>query len=99
MSRERLWIVIHWLVLGLVYCFSIFPIFGRARSEDTRQQPEFAQHIDALAAMLRKTRDGPFARRQVDEYRESARRAASRRPAAEAAEPAGHQAASTHQEA
>ena len=31
-SREHVLLAAHWCVLGLVYCFCIFPIFGRPKS-------------------------------------------------------------------
>jgi hypothetical protein len=76
-TRRRVLVAAHWFILGMIYCFSVFPIFGRPKSYDADSQPDFAQHVDALAALLERTRDTQYARRHLDYYRDTARREAS----------------------
>lgn len=73
-TRARVLMALHWLVLGLAFCFSVFPIFGRARAPASGRVAEFSQHIEALGALLQRTADEEFARRQVGHYRAVAQR-------------------------
>ncbi len=74
MQRERVVMALHWLVLGLVVCFSLFPIFGRPRTPPSESTADFGQHIDALANLLQRTNDERFARAQITSYRLTAYR-------------------------
>jgi hypothetical protein len=76
-ARQRVLLVAHWLILGLAYCFYVFPIFGRPRSLPDPDPAEFVQHIDALGELLENTQDKAFAQRQLDHYQALARRDAS----------------------
>jgi hypothetical protein len=67
-TRERVLLAAHWCVLGLVYCFCIFPIFGRPQALPDTAPTEFIQHVDALGELLERTQDAPFARRQIAHY-------------------------------
>lgn len=67
-SRERILLAVHWCVLGLAYCFCIFPIFGRPKALPDTQPSEFTQHVDALGELLRRTRDQDYAQKQVEHY-------------------------------
>ena len=69
-TRKRVLLAVHWFVLGLLYCFCVFPIFGRPKSTRPDPDPEFVHHVDALAKLLEKTRDEQYVRRQLDQYRE-----------------------------
>jgi hypothetical protein len=70
---ERVLLVVQWLVLGVVYCLSIFPIFGRARSLPDEHAAQFVQHVDALAQLLEKSQNRAFAERQVQQYQAGTR--------------------------
>ena len=67
-TRERVLLAAHWCVLGLVYCFCIFPIFGRPKALPDNTPSEFVQHVDALGELLERTQDEQFARRQIEHY-------------------------------
>lgn len=77
-SREdqsrRVVLAFHWFVLGMCFCFCILPIFGRPRLGKQEAIADFSQHIDALGALLQKTGDQPYARRQIGHYRSIASR-------------------------
>ncbi|MCU0958649.1 MAG: hypothetical protein MUF48_00970 [Pirellulaceae bacterium] len=74
---ERVLVAVQWLVLGVVYCLSIFPIFGRARPLPEEHPAQFVQHVDALAELLEKSHDLAFAQRQIQQYESAARREAT----------------------
>ena len=73
-TRERVLLAAHWCVLGLVYCFCIFPIFGRPQALPDTTPSEFVQHVDALGELLKRTHDEQYARRQIEHYHTITRR-------------------------
>jgi hypothetical protein len=64
------WILIHLAVLGIIFCFSRWPIFGLAREEKTASEADFGRHIDALADMLERSGDRNDARKRVANFKE-----------------------------
>jgi hypothetical protein len=72
--RRRVVLVAHWFILGLVYCFAVFPIFGRPKPLSNESQSEFRQHVDALGELLEETRDAAFAHKQLTHYMPASRR-------------------------
>jgi len=84
-TRERVLLAAHWCVLGLVYCFCVYPIFGRPRTVADEKVPDahpaaFVQHVDALGELLQRTGDAKFAQRQVEHYHLVTRRDPVTRP-------------------
>jgi hypothetical protein len=73
-SRERVLLAVHWCVLGLAYCFCIFPIFGRPKALPDTQPSDFLQHVDALGELLKRSRDEHYARKQIEHYHAITRR-------------------------
>ncbi len=71
--RRRVLLAAHWMVLGVLFCFSVFPIFGRPKSLETETVADFGQHIDALAALLERTGDTAYAHQQLDLYHKAPR--------------------------
>jgi hypothetical protein len=67
-TRRRVLLAAHWFVLGLVYCFCIFPIFGRPKPLPDDTPSEFGQHVEALGELLERTQDESFAKRQIKHY-------------------------------
>ena len=65
-------ILLHMTVLGILYCFSVFPIFGRPKRLPARDKSDFGRHITAVVDLLAKTDDQDFARRQVAQYHQLA---------------------------
>ena len=51
------WILCTWPPVGILFCFSRWPIFGRAAGTETESGADFGRHIDALAEMLKRSRD------------------------------------------
>lgn len=63
-------VLLHLTALGMLYCFSVFPIFGRARRVPARDNSDFGRHITALGDLLRRTGDEDFAREQITNYQQ-----------------------------
>lgn len=72
--RRRVVLVAHWFILGLIFCFAVFPIFGRPKPLANESQSEFSQHVDALGELLEETRDVAFAHKQLTHYMPASRR-------------------------
>jgi hypothetical protein len=58
-------IVMQAMLVGLVLCFVLFPIFGPPRKQTTEGLSDFGQHVDALGRLLEQTRDTEYARNIV----------------------------------
>ena len=54
-------IFLHLAVLGLVFCFARYPIFGVPKSLPPPPHSDFGQHVTALGKLLAMTRDRAFA--------------------------------------
>ena len=61
-------ITIHGVLLGFVVCLVLFPIFGRPRKIEKNHQSDFADHLDAVAALMHKTGGDVYARGRISEY-------------------------------
>ncbi len=66
--RARVLLAAHWVLLGTVFCFLAFPIFGRPKSIETEAVADFGQHVDAMASLLERTRNASYAQRQLELY-------------------------------
>jgi hypothetical protein len=66
-------ILMHLTVLGIVYCFCHFPLFGRARGLPPDPPSDFAKHIDAVGGHLERTADLAFAHSRVSQYLQTVR--------------------------
>jgi hypothetical protein len=64
------WILLQAAVVGVIFCFSRWPIFGRPRSLETVAGSDFGRHIDGLANLLRRGRDRIYAKSKVLTYRQ-----------------------------
>ena len=67
-------IFIHFAALGIVYCISVFPIFGRPQHLPGQSRSDFGQHIAALGELLRGTKDTLFAETRIRQYQTQAKR-------------------------
>lgn len=61
-------VTVHAVFLGVVACLILFPIFGRPRQVSRSSLSRFGDHIDAVAALMNKTRGEAFARQRISEY-------------------------------
>ena len=55
------WILLHFALIGILFCFWKLPIFGLPRPEEPAHASDFGRHIDAVAALLRRTADRSYA--------------------------------------
>ncbi|MEY4568144.1 MAG: hypothetical protein RLY14_3114, partial [Planctomycetota bacterium] len=85
-------IVIHLALLGIIYCFAVFPIFGRPGRLKDREKSDFGQHVEAVGNLLARTGNEDFARERISDYFKIVRKESkhpwiiqSRRPAPEKA--------------
>jgi hypothetical protein len=60
--------------LGLIFCYSRLPIFGRPRPLTAPHLSDFGRHIAALAVLLERTGDRAHAANQVAHYQQTVRR-------------------------
>ncbi len=61
-------VTIHGILLGLVVCLTLMPIFGRPRRLRRVDHSDFGDHLDAVAALMRKAGGEGFARQRISEY-------------------------------
>ena len=67
-------ILLHLAALGILFCFSVFPIFGRPRRPESDVTSDFGKHIDALGKLLGLTGDRDYALHRVTHYQQTVRR-------------------------
>lgn len=59
---------IHAVFLGMLVLLAVFPIFGRAKVLPRKSTREFGQHVEAVGALLHKSRDRFYALATIAEY-------------------------------
>jgi hypothetical protein len=59
------WILMQLLIVGILFCFSRFPIFGRPLSPRAEGATDFGHHIQALADLLQQSRDRSYATARI----------------------------------
>ncbi len=64
------YMVPHFMMWGVLFCFVFFPIFGRPKSLKTSQQSSFRAHISAMGKMLQRTKQPDQALAKIQHYRE-----------------------------
>lgn len=64
-------ILVHLAVVGVVFCFARWPIFGRPQRDKTVSVTDFGHHVAALGAMLARTGNRSYARHQLAVYRQA----------------------------
>jgi hypothetical protein len=68
------WILLHLAAVGIIFCFARWPIFGRAKTCETVSDSDFARHVDALADLLKHSRDRAYAMERILNYRQKSER-------------------------
>jgi len=58
-------ILMQAMLLGMVLCFVLFPIFGPPRTLEPAGLSDFGKHVEAFGRLLARTRDAEFARKLV----------------------------------
>lgn len=64
------WILLHFAAVGIILCFWRWPIFGRPLPSAPPGTSDFGKHVDALAGLLRRSRDRAFAMARLKQYRQ-----------------------------
>jgi hypothetical protein len=64
------WILLHFAVVGVLLCFSRWPIFGIAKTGESASASDFGRHVDALADLLKRSRDRDYARNRILNYQQ-----------------------------
>ncbi|MBN2216788.1 MAG: hypothetical protein JW719_05395 [Pirellulales bacterium] len=62
------WILLHLAVVGILFCFWRFPIFGLATPGKQDRLSDFGKHLDAVAGLLKQSGDEEYARGRVKHY-------------------------------
>jgi len=60
----------HLLALGIVFCFAVFPIFGRPRKLAEAGSSDFGKHIAAIGELMSRTQDRGYAQQCRDVYQQ-----------------------------
>jgi hypothetical protein len=74
-------ILLHLAVLGIIFCFARWPIFGRPKNPPAETTSDFGKHVDAVSELLRRTHDRGYALDHLPEDAEGAKAEASGAPA------------------
>ena len=74
MTAFTLWpincILMHVLALGIVFCFTVFPIFGRPKRLVETDASDFGKHISAIGELMARTQDRQYANRCREHYQQ-----------------------------
>jgi hypothetical protein len=66
-------IILHLALLGIIFCFARWPIFGTPLSLGAAESSDFGRHVRALAKLLGRTKDRAFAEARVEHYQQRKR--------------------------
>lgn len=61
-------ITIHATVLGIISVLVIWPIFGRPKRVQRSSQSDFGIHLDAVAALMKRSGGEQYARQRISDY-------------------------------
>jgi len=67
------WILLHLAAVGIIFCVSRFPIFGRPRDPEPEATSDFGRHIDAVAEFLQRSGASAHAAARLLHYHETTR--------------------------
>lgn len=65
------WILLHLAIVGILFCFSRYPIFGRPRQREAEAPSDFGRHIHALGDLLERSGDTAYAYARLMQYRQA----------------------------
>jgi len=63
------WILMHLAVVGVLFCFMRWPIFGRPMPSEPVGASDFGRHVEALALLLKRSGNRNYARSKMLQYR------------------------------
>ena len=70
-------ILLHLAVLGIIFCFARWPIFGAAKVPPAATTSNFAHHVEAVGALLARSGDRAYAISKLPDDTETAKAAPS----------------------
>jgi hypothetical protein len=62
--------LLHLAVLGIIFCFARWPIFGRPRVPPQEMTADFGKHVIAMGELLARTRDRDYAVSAIEQWRD-----------------------------
>ncbi|NLE39799.1 MAG: hypothetical protein GX621_17405 [Pirellulaceae bacterium] len=65
------WILLHFVVVGILFCCWRFPIFGPTLPPEPPGLSDFGKHLDAVGELLKQSRDASYANERVRQYLET----------------------------
>ncbi len=74
------WILLHLAIIGVIFAFARWPIFGVVQSGDDEHVGDFGRHIAALGRLLRSTRNHTYAQERIRNYQQLPHSDVSHRP-------------------
>lgn len=63
------WLLLHLAILGAVYGFWRFPIFGVPRQRESADLTDFGRHIEAVGQLMERSGDVQYATHRISQYR------------------------------
>ena len=70
-DRPENWIFVHLAIVGVLFCFSRWPIFGRPRELPPGGRSDFGKHIQAVGELLQHSGDRAYATTRVLHYQQT----------------------------
>lgn len=64
------WVLVHLSIVGLIFCFARYPIFGVPRDPLAANTADFGKHIDAFGEQLQRTKDAKYAWGRLKHYQQ-----------------------------
>jgi hypothetical protein len=64
------WVLLHFAMIGVLFCLWKLPIFGLPRPEDPQRASDFGRHVDAVAALLKRADDPRYAKMRIEHYQQ-----------------------------
>lgn len=68
------WILLHLTVVGILFCFLRFPIFGRPLEPEPERTSDFGKHIEAMGELLERSQDTGYATARLLHYQQQVAR-------------------------
>jgi hypothetical protein len=65
------WILLHVVVVGILFCFWRFPIFGIPIPRESAELSDFGKHLDAVGELLKQSRNEAYAKERLKQYIEA----------------------------
>jgi hypothetical protein len=67
------WILLQLSIVGILFCFWRFPIFGRPLTPRPEAISDFGKHIQALGELLQQSQDRAYATTRILHYQQTTR--------------------------